>query len=404
MKGVPEIVAAQEILWDLFMYGVALFMGVLAAEACKRIRQSELIGQVLVGIILGPCVLGILRPSQVFDFISLIGALTLLFIAGLETDVRTIMRSGAAATILAVGGFIFTVILSMPLVLLFSGSMILAIFVSLALAATSIGITIRVFADFDMLRSWEAQTIVVAAVLDDLIVILLLMPIVKALGAGTISVEKFVEVLVPAGIFFLCMFIIGVLFITYIAPKFWLIKTRGGMFVFSFSFALLVGFLAACAGLSPIVGAYFAGLILAETDLKDDVLTEISPVAFVTVPIFMINIGMKINVGVAGEALLMGLAISVVAILGKILGGILAGKFHKNDNRSSYIMGVGMVPRGEMPLIFAEIGLVAGVINGMWYAVLVIVVLITTFLTPIVLKYLIMGGKAPHGKGDKGKT
>lgn len=219
-----------------------------------------------------------------------------------------------------------------------------------------------------------------------------------------ISFEMFLETLVPIGAFFLGMFVFGVLFVSCIAEKIWFIKTRGGMFIFSFSFAILISFLAAYVGLSPIVGAYFAGLILAETEMKDDILTEISPVAFVTVPIFMINIGMKINVGVAGEALLIGLAISVVAVIGKVLGGIFAGKVHQGGSKSPYILGVGMVPRGEMPLIFAEIGLVAGVINGVWYAVIVIVVLITTFLTPIVLEYLIVGGKKPHGEGDKGKT
>ncbi len=393
--------AQHEIVNDLFVYSIALLVGLLAAEISKRGRQSEVIGQVLVGIILGPYVLGILRPSTVIEFISMLGAITLLFIAGLETDIRMILKSGPSATVLAIGGFAFTILLILPLVFFVSSNIILAVFMGFALSATSIGITVRVFSDFGKLREWEAQTIVVAAVLDDLLVILFLVPVVDAVAAGAFSPHDFFEVLVPVGFFMLGLLIFGVLFVLYVAPRLWLLESRGAIIIFSFGFALFIGFLAAYVGLSPIVGAYFAGLILAETEMRDEILTGVSQVAFLTVPIFMINIGMKIDVGVLGEAILVGLAVCALAVLGKLIGGIIAGKIRGAKGKSPYVLGMGMVPRSEVVLIFAEIGLLMNIIDAMWYAVLVVVVLITTFLTPLVLKYLLVGGDTSHDKNYK---
>jgi Kef-type K+ transport system membrane component KefB len=383
------------------MYGVALLASLLVAELSKRLRQSEIIGQIIMGIILGPYVLGILRPNEIFEFISLIGMLTLLFIAGLETDVRLIMRSGLAASVLAVGGVIFTILFSMPLMFFITGDFALTLYVGIALCATSIGITVRVFADFEKLKSEEAQTIIVAAVLDDLLSVILLSLVIDMASVGTLTIQRFLRILTLTGIFFLAILIFGFLIKTYIAPKIWRLKSRGAMLVFSFCLALLVSFVAAYIGLSPIVGAYFAGVIFAETEMRDNILTEVSPIALVTVPIFLINIGMKISLTSPGKAILMGTIFSVLAIFGKLLGGILTGKVQKQERSSSYIMGIGMVPRGEVLLIFADLGLTLGIIDGTWYATLIFVALVTTFLTPMFLKYFILRGETGNDKNDK---
>lgn len=391
----------MELARNLYMYGVALLASLLVAELSKRLRQSEIIGQIIMGIILGPYVLGILRPNEIFEFISLLGMLTLLFIAGLETDVRLIMRSGLAASVLAVGGVIFTILFSMPLMFFITGDFALTLYVGIALCATSIGITVRVFADFEKLKSEEAQTIIVAAVLDDLLSVILLSLVIDMASVGTLTIQRFLRILTLTGIFFLAILIFGFLIKTYIAPKIWRLKSRGAMLVFSFCLALLVSFVAAYIGLSPIVGAYFAGVIFAETEMRDNILTEVSPIALVTVPIFLINIGMKISLTSPGKAILMGTIFSVLAIFGKLLGGILTGKVQKQERSSSYIMGIGMVPRGEVLLIFADLGLTLGIIDGTWYATLIFVALVTTFLTPMFLKYFILRGETGNDKNDK---
>ncbi|MHA1721733.1 MAG: cation:proton antiporter [Candidatus Baldrarchaeia archaeon] len=386
-----------ELAINLYMYGVALLAGLLVAELSKRLHQSEVVGQILVGIVLGPYVLGILRPNEVFEFLSMIGMLTLLFIAGLETDIGAIMRSGIAAAVLTVSGTLFTITLTLPIVYLIAKDLAIAFYVGAALCATSISITVRVFTDFEKLKSDEAQTIVVAAVLDDLLSVILLSLVIDLVTAGTLTVKRIFRVLSLTGVFFLAILLFGVFFTKYIASKIWRLKSRGAMLIFCFSLALLVSFIAAYIGLSPIVGAYFAGVILAETEIRNNVLTEVSPIALVTVPIFLINIGMKISLVSPGTAVLIGILFSAVVVLSRFLGGVLTGAVQKQGKDSSYILWAGMLPRGEVLLIFADLGLTLGIIDNTWYMALILVVLVTTFLTPIFLKYLLLRG----GKKDE---
>lgn len=382
-----------ELAINLFMYGVSLLAGLLVAEVSKRLRQSEVVGQILIGIILGPSVLGILRPNEIFEFLSMIGMLTLLFIAGLETDVGATIRSGKAAAILTLGGSLLTIFLALPITYLIAGSLSLAFYVGAALCATSISITVRVFAEFEKLKSSEAQTIIVAAVLDDLLSVILLSLVIDLSTAGILTFQRIVRILSLTACFFLAVLMFGVFFTKYIAPKIWMLKSRGAMLIFCFSLALLVSFIAAYIGLSPIVGAYFAGVILAETEIRNNVLTEVSPIALVTVPIFLINIGMKMSFISPGKAVLIGILLFAIVVVSRFLSGLLTGVIQKQNKNSSYILGIGMLPRGEVLLIFADLGLTLNVINDTWYMALILVVLFTTFLTPIFLKNLLLRGE-----------
>ena len=390
-----------ELAVNLFMYGVALLAGLLVAELSKRLRQSEVVGQILIGIILGPSVLGILRPNEVFEFLSMIGMLTLLFIAGLETDVGVIVRSGKAAAVLTLGGSLFTIFLALPIAYLIAGNLAIAFYVGAALCATSISITVRVFAEFEKLKSSEAQTIIVAAVLDDLLSVILLSLVIDLSTAGVLTFQRIIRILSLMAGFFLAVLVFGIFFTKYVAPKIWMLKSRGAMLIFCFSLALLVSFIAAYVGLSPIVGAYFAGVILAETEIRNNVLTEVSPIALVTVPIFLINIGMKINFISPGKAVIIGILLSAIVVLSRFLSGILTGIIQGQNKNSSYILGIGMLPRGEVLLIFADLGLTLNVINDMWYMALILVVLFTTFLTPIFLKNLLLRGGKKNGQSNK---
>ena len=390
-----------ELAVNLFMYGVALLAGLLVAELSKRLRQSEVVGQILIGIILGPSVLGILRPNEVFEFLSMIGMLTLLFIAGLETDVGVIVRSGKAAAVLTLGGSLFTIFLALPIAYLIAGDLAIAFYVGAALCATSISITVRVFAEFEKLKSSEAQTIIVAAVIDDLLSVILLSLVIDLSTAGVLTLQRIIRILSLIASFFLAVLVFGIFFTKYVAPKIWMLKSRGAMLIFCFSLALLVSFIAAYVGLSPIVGAYFAGVILAETEIRNNVLTEVSPIALVTVPIFLINIGMKINFISPGKAVIIGILLSAIVVLSRFLSGILTGIIQGQNKNSSYILGIGMLPRGEVLLIFADLGLTLNVINDMWYMALILVVLFTTFLTPIFLKNLLLRGGKKNGQPNK---
>ena len=390
-----KIAVVTELITSMYLYGLALAVSLLAAETFKRLGQSEVIGQVLVGILLGPYILGLIHPNEIFNFISEIGALTLLLIAGLETDIRVVLKSGLSVIVLALGGAFFTILLVFPIVYMLSNNLILSLYVSVTLAATSISLTVRIFSEFGKLRSQEAQIIIMSAVFDDLIVIFLLIFVIDLAITGLFTFYRILTVTVLVIAFFIITVILGILFTIFVNPLLNKLESKGALIIFVFSFGLLFGYFASLMGFSPIIGAYFAGLMLAEVDLKHEILEGISPIAFVTVPIFLVNIGLKVNVSIIQEALFIGALLSVAAIMGKIFSGFPAGKIQKIERKSSMLLGAALVPRAEVVLVFASIGLELGVLNDPWYSSLVVVVLLTTFLTPIILKYLLVGGDKP---------
>jgi len=391
---VSSIVVVTDIVTKLYTYGIAIIACLIMAEVFKRMKQSEILGQVLVGILLGPYVLGVIHPSEIWDFLSELGALTLLFITGLETNIKEVMKSGLAASILAICGVTFSFFLVFPIVYLLTRSFILALYIGAMLCATSVGITARVFAEFGRLKSIEAQTIIVSAVLDDILTVFLLILATNFAVVGTVSPEFLVNLFWSLVVFLLSMLGLSVLFTSYVVPQLRKLKARGAVLYFSFGFALLSAVASARVGLSPIIGAYIAGVMLSEAGMRDEILRDISPIAHITVPVFLLNIGLRINIYLIAEAFVLGLVFSAIAIIAKVLSGFPAGKIQKLGKRSSVILGVGMAPRGEVGLIFASIGLSMGILNDMWYATTVFVVLVSTFLTPIALRYLLAGGES----------
>jgi len=388
---VLKIVTVGEIATSVYLYGIALATSLIAAETLKRAGQSEVIGQVLVGILLGPYILGIIHPSEIFSFIAEIGAMTLLLIAGLETDVRVVFRTGFSAMLLAFFGVVFTFLLVLPFVYIVSNNLVIALYLSVTLGATSISLTVRIFSEFGKLKSKEVQMIIVSAVFDDLFVIFLLIFVIDLALTGFFNVHRLVTLTALIGFFFLITLALGFLFTKVLSIHLHKFKSRGALIIFVFSFGLLFGYFAYLVGFSPIIGAYFAGLIMAETEVKDVIIEEISPIAFVTVPIFLVNIGLKVNILVLGEALLLGIILAFFASLGKILSGYPVGFKEKFSRKVSTLLGAARVPRAEVVLVFASIGLELNLLNDVWYSSLVVVMIITTFITPIILKYLLRG-------------
>ncbi|MHA1616756.1 MAG: cation:proton antiporter [Candidatus Njordarchaeales archaeon] len=382
----------SETIVTLYLFGVTLGVALFVSEIFRRLELSEVVGQVLVGIILGPYVLRVLHPNEIFEFISELGAIILLFIAGLETDIKELARSSLAAGLLAVFGIILSFFPAFIVIYPLTGNAVLAFYISAALCATSVGITVRVFAEFGKLRTREAQTIIAAAVIDDVISVFLLTLGINFITAKTLGFHEIFNIVWSMIVFFLSMLGLSVIITSRVVPKLWQLKVRGAALIFSITLAILAGYAAAQIGLSPIIGAYIAGLMLAETGLKDELLTEVAPIAFITVPVFLVNIGLKINVYALFKAIFLGTILSVIAILGKALSGYPAVKVIRDEDKPSpLILGIGMVPRGEVGFIFATIGLSFGVLNDYWYANLVYVILVTTFIAPLLLKYLLEG-------------
>jgi len=387
------VVTVSETIHTLYLFGITLGIALLISEIFRRLEQSEVVGQVFVGILLGPYVLGVIRPNEIFEFIAELGAIILLFIAGLETDVKELSKSSLAAGLLALFGVILSFIPAFIILYPITMNAVLSFYISAALCATSVGITVRVFSEFGKLKSREAQTVIAAAVVDDVISVFLLTLAINFATAKELGFQEVFNIVWSMIVFFLAMLGLSVIITTHVVPRLWRLKVRGAVLIFSITLAILAGYAAAQIGLSPIIGAYIAGLMLAETGLKDEILRDVSPIAFITVPVFLVNIGLKVNINALWKALFLGTILSIVAILGKILSGYPVMKVIKNDEKPSpLLLGSGMVPRGEVGFIFATIGLTIGVLNDYWYANLVYVILVTTFIAPILLRFLLKRG------------
>ncbi len=386
------MVAVTPEFMEILTFGMILFLSLIISDVSRRLGQSEVIGLVLFGIIIGPYMLHLLEPTPFLKILGELGLLLMLFIAGLETNVKEVIKMGMTPVFLAIGGVIFNIIIIMIFIVMLTNNVLLAFFLASAASATSVGITMKVFSDHGKGSSKEAKLIIIAAIVDDIIALFLLILSSEMLVEQQLTLERFFELLWSLTGYFLTMIGLSVIVSTYLMRTILKLKARGAILMFALSFAIISSYFAVEVGLSPLVGAFIAGVILSETAARDEVIKNISPIAIVTIPIFFVIIGMQIDVTVLYKALFIGLVYSVLAIIGKVLGGIMTGELEKPkmSTRKSLLLGFGMVPRGEVGLIFAGIGITMGILNEYWYSALIVMVLVTTFITPLILKKLMI--------------
>ncbi len=398
---------------DVVRFFVALAVMLLAAklagEAFERLRQPAVLGELLAGILLGAGFLKVIPTApgdpltSVFQLLAEVGVVVLLFEIGLETDVKTMVRVGADATSVASVG------VAVPFALGFlywrsglhgyehtlADPLTTAIFVGATLTATSVGITARVLTDLRVLHSVEARLIVGAAVIDD-IMGLVILGVVSGMAAGVaFTMHGVLRTLGVAVAFLFAALWIGVRF----APRIFAIvdrmRVRGVLLVSAFAFLLLLCALADRAGSALIIGAFAAGLILSETNQFALIEERIKPVADIFTPIFFLSVGAAVDPRVWNpfvpenrQTLAIGGTLFAIAVVGKLASGWAAP--WRRFNRPA--VGVGMVPRGEVGLIFAQIGLTAGILSSRLFSAILFVVIATTLVTPPLLKWVLRRG------------
>lgn len=380
-----------------------LVAGKLSGELFGRIGQPAVLGELLAGAVLGIGGLNLIPTSPedpltaILQVLAEIGVVILLFEIGLETDLRALFRVGGSATGVAFAG------VSIPFALGFLywvsplgnrdfdlvAPSTTGIFVGAALTATSVGITARVLTDLNALGSVEARLIIGAAVIDDVIGLVLL-GLVSALAAGTsVGLLDVSRALGVALGFLVAAIGLGLL----VAPRIFSLidrmRMRGTLLVSAFGLTLLLAAAADLAGSALIIGAFAAGIVLSGTNQFDTIEEQIKPVADIFTPIFFLNVGAHLDLGVLNpmtphnrEVLALGALVTAIAAGGKIASGWAVPwiKF----NRPA--VGLGMTPRGEVGLIFANIGLTSGVLSQELFSVIMIMVIATTFLAPPLLK------------------
>ncbi|MEM1239687.1 MAG: cation:proton antiporter [Cyanobacteria bacterium P01_H01_bin.26] len=329
--------------------------------------------------------------SEVISVLAELGVIVLLFEIGLESDLRELGKVGYQAAIVAVVGVAAPFVLgTVGLVSLFNVPVIPAVFAGAALTATSIGITSKVLSDLGHLKSTEGQIIVGAAVIDDVLGIIVLAVVASLAKTGEVDLLNVVYLIVGASAFLLGSILLGKFFNTSfvaIADK---LQTRGALLIPALTFALVMAFLASVIHLEAILGAFAAGLVLDETDKRKELDQQVMPISDILVPIFFVTVGAKADLGVLNPTVAenrAGLIIAVfligVAIVGKLITGwAVWGK--PGINRAA--IGVGMIPRGEVGLVFAGIGSASGVLDRPLEAAIIVMVIITTFLAPPLLQ------------------
>lgn len=380
---------------------VPQFLGLLAviliaARACgaaaRVLGQPVVLGELVAGVLLGSSVLGLVDPKvEVIHLLSELGVLLLLFAIGLETDLGQLLKvGGTSAAVAAVG-------VALPFALGYGSCRLLglanlpSVVAGAALTATSVGITARVLSDLGRLQEPESQVVLGAAVIDDVIGLIILTVVAGLTNGGEITVGGVAWITAIAFGFLAVTLVLGQFVVPRLVTLAQKIDLPGTTTTLAIILALGLAWLASQVGSAVIIGAFAAGLLLARTPHAHEIEHGVTGLGNVFVPLFFVSVGAAVDVNVFNPlvasnrpTLLIGGVLIVAAVVGKFASGYAAPWFRGNKK----VIGVGMIPRGEVGLIFAQMGLASGVFDARLFGAVTLMVMVTTFLAPPLLKML----------------
>lgn len=416
----------------LILAGVLLSLVVIylaskiGGELCARINLPPVLGELVGGVVVGVSALHLLMfpeasaattapsllvgflgtttgagtetaiavsqsYSEVISVLAELGVIILLFEIGLESDLQELIRVGPQAAIVAVVGVVAPFLSgTLGLIYLFHMTAIPAIFAGAALTATSIGITAKVLAELQQLSSEEGQIIIGAAVLDDVLGIIVLAVVASLAKTGEVEVSNIVYLVISSVVFLVSSIVLGRFFSPYFVAMVDKLQTRGDLLLSSLIFVFVLSYIATAIHLEAILGAFTAGLVLAETDKHKELEEQVIPLADMFVPIFFVCVGAKTDVSVLNplvpenrEGLVIAAFLIIVAIIGKVITGFT---IFGQPEINRLAIGVGMIPRGEVGLVFAGVGSASGALSRPLEAAIIVMVISTTFLAPPLLR------------------
>ncbi|MEP7342010.1 MAG: cation:proton antiporter [Acidobacteriota bacterium] len=375
-----------------FTLFVMFVVAKLAAEIFERLKQPAVAGEILAGVIIGPSLLHLIEPSELTNTLAELGVIFLLFLVGLETKPADIFRVGARALLVAVLGVIVPFVFGYALLLVWGHAHIEAIFVGSAMVATSVGITARVLGQMGLLNLEVSRIILGAAVIDDILGLIIL-AVVSSMAKGSVN---YAQIAATAGLaigFTLLVIFVGSRAVNKISPKIDKLRVGQSQLVFGLSLCLGLAMVAHYIGVAAIIGAFLAGMALAEAAEGTDMPHQAEAVTEFLLPFFLVNIGMqlKLNAFLNRSVIVLALIVTLLAVVSKLVGcglGVLSmGK------KKAMQVGMGMVPRGEVGIVVAQIGLGLGVISDAVFAVVLFMAVATTLIAPPFLVQLFKGEK-----------
>jgi Kef-type K+ transport system membrane component KefB len=376
---------------------ILLVAAIIGGLLIKRFGYPVALGELLVGIILGPSVFNLISDQATVSVFAELGAIILLFYIGLETEIADLKKQLIPSLSVGVLGALVPLVLCYYTAIYFGISTNEALFLGVVFTATSIGITIRLLKDMGKLNNPVGLTVLGAGIVDDVVAVILLSVVLSILSGG-VNAYSIGLVVVKAIIFWAIIILIGTKVLVRIIDK---VKIDDEyMILLILAYGFFAAYISAIIGLSAIVGAFAAGLPFTRKQAKIKmVLEQTKSLYMFFVPIFFISIGTLINLTVFGEAAFLGLIITAMAFIGKIIGSFVAARMNKFSTKDALKIAVSMTPRGEMGLIVASLGLTSGLISTKTYSVAVMAVILTTFIAIPILKKILSdkkGVKTPN--------
>jgi Na+:H+ antiporter len=374
---------------DLLLQLFLMFTGgKLLAEICERLRQPSVIGEILAGVILGPSLLRLVHPDDMTKGIAEMGAIFLLFTVGLETKPSELLKVGWISLLVASLGVFVPFVAGFAYLRIMGHDFVSSIFVGAALVATSVGITARVLADVGVLSSRFARVILGAAVIDDILGMIVL-AVVSSLSAGEVNYVSLATVTVEAAGFTLLLVFFGSRIVGQFHPVVQRLRAHNSAFALSVILCLGLSVASVYIGMAAIIGAFLAGLALADHREQWQLLENSKPLSEFLTPFFFVFLGAEVNLRTIHDPgiVLTAAVVSVLAVLSKFLacgaGALSLGR------KDAARIGLGMVPRGEVGLIVAGVGLALNTISDAIYTVVVFMTLVTTMLAPPLLRLIL---------------
>ncbi|KZD43851.1 sodium:proton antiporter [Bacillus cereus] len=381
-----------------FQIALILLSTKLAGDLSVRLGQPSVLGKLIVGIVIGPAIFGWIENSELLTQLSNVGVILLMFMAGLETDLEELNANRNSSLAVALGGIVLPFVGGYVAGLVVGMEQGNAVFLGLLLCATSVSISVQTLRDLGKMKTRESTTMLGAAVFDDILVVILLAFAMSFLGTDDVNLTM---IILKKVVFFASIILIGWKGVPAIMR--WLSPLRvsesivSAALIICFSFAYFGELL----GIAGIIGAFAAGIAISQTNYKHEVEKKVEPIAYAMfVPVFFVSIGMNITFDGIGDQIWFILALTVIAVFTKLIGCGFGARMTGFDAKSSAIIGAGMVSRGEVALIIAGTGLSSGLLAQDYFTAIVIVVILTTMITPPMLKYT-FGAKDKAVKASK---
>lgn len=368
---------------DIFQLTIILLASLLATVVSRKLKIPAVVGQMVMGVILAPGVLGWIHGGHTIETLSEIGVILLMFLAGLESDFSVLRKNLKASLLIAMTGVLVPLFVFWGLAHLLGYGFSTAIFYGIVFAATSVSITVEVLQEYGKLGTRAGAIILGAAVVDDILAVVALSIFTSTkTGSGNLGWQFFFEFL----------FLVFLVFVHKLIPVIWKFVDKLPVYAKNTSVAILIclvlSLLANASGMSAVIGAFFAGLAISQTEVSHKIEEYTSAIAYVIfIPVFFVSIALSVSF----ESLIAHpwiiLIFTIAAILTKFLPAYLSGRAVGLKNSDSLLIGTGMVSRGEVALIVAQVGLASSVISDSVYSELVIVTILTTLIAPFLIKW-----------------